>query len=812
MDSSTKRMYKLGQGTYKVTLSFPDVGENGVSYETDTLEYDKFSLTESLMNSDSLEFVGCISSYLQVQIHGANVNLEGEKVIATIDIDGQDDPMQIFVGYVKSSKTRSDLAYKELVCYDSLWKKVADKDVAEWYNSAEFPMTMKDLRDSFFEYVDIEQEETELCNDEIIISKEYAVVNRMNALDVAKSICQFNAVCGIMDGETDTFKYVMPESIDSETDEENFFYKTMQYEEYITNKIGRVEVRDDDDAESFFYGTGDNKYIVQGNMFVFGLSANTKKLVCYNIYKQIKDFQYRPVSYEACGLPFSKLGTTQTFQVLDWLDGQGARVSRSFPMLSRTLEGIQELTNKVNIKGKRNQTEFITDIRAQLDALKRTTQELKNASSQIVDYILPTDIEESGIADGSNSVVMTFSFYNSADDEKSSFYSEINFTIETTADLENDVFGDCTLTVTLTLDGQVLETITQTYGDGDFILFLNYLMRELDKGNHAFNVKFALSGGSLSAMNIISSYLLAATVVSEGHHVGPLPDDPIPYIDPTTDITIGVETTATLRNAIRAVKAVRVGRKIYIAGSAYPNLSANIQVYDIDNETITLFGVGMRSALGEVGVAPTLDGFYVLGGQSGYTQYNYNDKFDVLNETRTAKSNIFLQGDVKVCETIGSSIYFTVYNWNNTFSFGRYDMDSNSSVRITNSLPEPNASFVVNAGLYFVYSGRIDRINLNTGARTLVYTDNVGWTARVNRQSVCVMDDGVVVMFCGDYAMLYNPLTQNTKKILEGQVNLGNASWYQTYGCCAAWGSDVYIFGSNNGNDMTVKKVTVHTS
>ena len=118
MDSSTKRMYKLGQGTYKVILSFPDIGQSGITYETDALEYDKFSLTESLMNGDSLEFVGCISNILQAQIHGANANLEGEKVIASIDIDGQDDPLQIFVGYVKSSKTRSDLAYKEIVCYD----------------------------------------------------------------------------------------------------------------------------------------------------------------------------------------------------------------------------------------------------------------------------------------------------------------------------------------------------------------------------------------------------------------------------------------------------------------------------------------------------------------------------------------------------------------------------------------------------------------------------------------------------------------------------------------------------------------------
>lgn len=512
MDSSTKRMYKLGQGTYKVTLSFPNVGQSGVSYETNALEYDKFSLTESLMNGDSLEFVGCISSIMQAQIHGANANLEGEKVIVTIDIDGQDDPLQIFVGYVKSSKTRSDLAYKEIVCYDSLWKKIADKDVSQWYNSAPFPMTMKDLRDSFFEYVDIEQEEVELCNDDIVLSKEYAQVQRMNALDVAKSICQFNAVCGIM-GRDDKFKYVMPESINSSSDEENFFYKSMRYEEYITNKITRVEVRDSEDAESYAYGTGTNKYIIQGNMFIFGLSSGSKKEICQNIYDQIKDFQYRPVSYEAPALPFSEVGTTQTFQVLDWLDGQGAHVSRSFPMLSRTMEGIQTLTDKISIQGKRNQTEFITDIRAQLEALKRTTDELKNTSTKIVDYILPNDIEESNIASGGNSNIETFGFYNSSEGEKSSFYSEVNFTIAT--DSTDTSFGDCTLTVTIKLDGSTVLTEYHTYGDGRHILFLNYLLQDLIKGNHTLKVNFALSGGSMSQMDIESAYLLAASIVED---------------------------------------------------------------------------------------------------------------------------------------------------------------------------------------------------------------------------------------------------------------------------------------------------------
>lgn len=510
MNDSTKRMYKMGKGTYTVKLSFPELN---LEYNTEVFEKDKFTLTEALMNGDSLEFVGCISNCLQVQIHNANANLEGKKVIASIDIKGQNDPMQLFVGYVKSSKTRSDLAYKELVCYDSLWKKVHDVDVSPWYKTISFPMTMKTLRDSFFEYVGIEQVVKTLPNDEIILSREY-IPERMNALDVLKSICQFNAVCGIMNRQ-DKFDYISPESISDPSPEENFFYKSMQFEEYITNKIDRVEVRDDEDAETFSYGMGTNKYIIQGNMFVFGLSKASKRLVCENIYNTIKDFQYRPVSYQAVGLPFAEVGSCQQFKVLDWLNGDGEKVIRKFPLLSRTLEGIQELTDRVDIQGKRNQTEFISDVNAQIEAIRRTTQEIKNIAQRQIDYILPNDIDEAPIEDGENNDVVTFEFSNITEGEKTSMYSCLNFETETS--IAGGVYGDCDVTAKIIVDGEEVEKVECNYGDGGQCLMLNYLLRDILKGNHSLVINISTSGGRINGFNIVSSYLLATASVDSGY-------------------------------------------------------------------------------------------------------------------------------------------------------------------------------------------------------------------------------------------------------------------------------------------------------
>ena len=388
MLDTTKEMYKLGKGKKVITISFPSLN---LSYRTQNIEQDNIALDEALMSGDNIEFVGCISNVFQAQIHGASAELKNQAVVVSMDIDGQNDPVDLFKGYVYSAQTRSDLAYKEIVCYDVLHQKAANKDVASWYKGLSFPITMKNLRDSLFRYIGITQKETTLPNDNISIEKKYDP-ERLNALDIIKNICQFNGTCGIINRQG-LFEYRVPMGGDVfysaypstltypgaalfpmpndgiSLYEENFFYKSMQYEEFLTNKITRVEVRDDDKAQSYGYGNGTNKYIIQGNVFVYGLTSAQKRLVAKNIYNRVKNFQYRPCTYEAPGLPFAEVGSLQTFWAMDWLNGQGERVKRSFPLLQRTLGGIQGLTDKVTIKGKKEQTEFVSNLNVRIDLL-----------------------------------------------------------------------------------------------------------------------------------------------------------------------------------------------------------------------------------------------------------------------------------------------------------------------------------------------------------------------------------------------------------------------------------------------------------
>ena len=125
-----------------------------------------------------------------------------------------------------------------------------------------------------------------------------------------------------------------------------------------------------------------------------------------------------------------------------------------------------------------------------------STKNVKSTTKEMV-YILPTDTETGGVADGQNVDVVTFEFETKKNKNDIVMNACISFAVATTA-VSNTSYGDCEVTVTYVLDGTVEETLHATYGDGNQILALNYLMQDLSAGDHMLCINFAVSGGAIS--------------------------------------------------------------------------------------------------------------------------------------------------------------------------------------------------------------------------------------------------------------------------------------------------------------------------
>jgi len=131
------------------------------------------------------------------------------------------------------------------------------------------------------------------------------------------------------------------------------------------------------------------------------------------------------------------------------------------------------------------------------DGLSDVQGDLSNlATKMAVNYIFPYQVISGGISDGSESYVLRFRFKCDRDGDTIAFYSMIGFSVSTT--VSNDVYHDCVVIVKYFMDDSQITSANHTYGDGDMILTLNGCIPSAAAGEHTFDVKFAVSGGSLS--------------------------------------------------------------------------------------------------------------------------------------------------------------------------------------------------------------------------------------------------------------------------------------------------------------------------
>lgn len=383
------------------------------------MHQDSLRLKESVLDRGSIEFVGCIPSIFQIDIENLSEDVKGKKIeVGVFTDDYPDDVIPLFHGIVDSAEKQANRTTKQITAYDELYTK-GGKNVAAWYKALKFPVTLKEVRDSLFEYVGLVQVETELPNDSVQIKKQYNP-GTLQAVAVMKAICQINGAFGIINREGN-FEYRI---LNREEDQGAFpgglyppfypsefvgmvnggamnlndfaFYKDLKYEEYTVKPVDMVTIRNSEDSDGVVYAdggsTGSNNYIIQGNMFTYGLPDDVLLEMAEKIYRNVSGFEYIPFQSNNNGLPFVECGLDMVSYLMVDSDKYGETgeieyIQKKFYVLNRELTGIQVLRDAYSAQGEEYQTEFITDLQTQIDLLKKkNTQETQETQQQIEDY------------------------------------------------------------------------------------------------------------------------------------------------------------------------------------------------------------------------------------------------------------------------------------------------------------------------------------------------------------------------------------------------------------------------------------------
>ena len=357
-----------------------DFGDFQITNEK--LYFESFELSESLCSQKSLQFGCCESSLLKFKCRNEFGQLTNKKFDAYIVLnDISDDAFKIGTYKVNSDSLSGDKKYVNITAYDDLFD-IVNSNVAEWYNSLVFPITQKEFRDSFFEYFGIVQEDIVLIQDEMYI-EQTVNTTELSGRDVLFSICELNGVFGSINRQG-VFTYVSLGKYEGAAEIETNQYMSVEYEDFETLQIGKLQIRQEKNDIGTIVGEGENTYIVEDNFLVYGKSSGELENIASKLIEKISGVYYRPARATIRG--------NLCLEVGDPIVVQSRNKEIKTYILERTTKGIQTLKDSIQAQGTLKHSEKVNSTQRQLNQLRGKTNSLERTVEQTVSRI--TDVEK----------------------------------------------------------------------------------------------------------------------------------------------------------------------------------------------------------------------------------------------------------------------------------------------------------------------------------------------------------------------------------------------------------------------------------
>jgi|GEM_PF-2469106 len=427
-------------------VTFPEIN---LTLNRSQIRKETMEIKEAILDQESIEFVGCIASQFKLQISSIKKKLKGKKIEVSIYTDSTSDkPVKLFSGIVDSDERTGNKRSKEIKAYDMMYS-LADTDVTTWFKTQVAylkigkKLTVKKFRNELFAFIGLAQKKRTLANDSFSIKQLVNLVGtedeeeadeeeeeKIYALDLIKAICQINGVFGIINrnGEMDYRRLGVEDEDDGAypgvdpddktnglylpfvpgigvTDiitDSTFYpsYKSVTYEDYDVHGITKVYVRQSEDTKAGYAGSDKKyKYIVQGNRFTLGTTKEEKSNIATAILNKVQGVTYTPFTAECTGLPFLEVGDPVQFYVYDFEQSDKQKkdvfVLKSFYVLSRTLKGIQSLTDTLTAQGEEKQRRFVSDLGVREDVSTASLKEKTDKQDERIKSL--EDAAENGL-------------------------------------------------------------------------------------------------------------------------------------------------------------------------------------------------------------------------------------------------------------------------------------------------------------------------------------------------------------------------------------------------------------------------------
>lgn len=377
IEHTYKQLYNQDSVEKQIIIAF-----DGGEITNSDLYQKEFSLAESLCSTPELRFGSCEASEVKFKIANTMEALANKWLTVSQVLNGLSDEIFQFGKYkVASDVPSGNRNYRNITAYDAMYD-IINADVAEWYNSLAFPITQKDFRDSFFNYLDIEQEEIELIHDEILIEQTINTTT-LSGRDVVSSLCELNGVLGHIN-RNGVFVYIsLPDKAVAEEISASG-YISCEYEDFETEFISKLQIRQEQNDIGVIVGDGTNTYIIENNFLVYGKGPEELEDIAIKTFAKISTISYRPMKATLRGNPCLEVGDAVVFRT--------RTKDVSSYIFERTIKGIQALRDSFQTQGVQQYSEKVNSVQREINQLRGKTNVLEKTVEQTVAKI--ADVEK----------------------------------------------------------------------------------------------------------------------------------------------------------------------------------------------------------------------------------------------------------------------------------------------------------------------------------------------------------------------------------------------------------------------------------
>lgn len=378
---TTKNAYKSDSTLKDIEVRIPGAS---ITLTNQDILAESLELKESIESGDNLSFTGCIASSFKIECFNlVDDTLEGmwleADIVAHTEDPEDEETIPLFRGYIdKVTNTTHEEFTTEIRAYDALYK-ISNMDVTSWYNGLTFPITVKNMRNSFFARVGVTQVDDYLPNDGMTVNKTIED-KTISGAKIIKAICQINGRFGRI-GRSGKFEYVhlvegtealypredlfpaddiYPSAENALDQVSKAFYTKIAFENYRVASINKVQLVNKEGQIVGRAGSGSNAFTIENNPLIWGKTQAQLNSAATNILNTIQGLWYTPSEVSSVGLPYVECG--------DFVLMTARRSIIRAYVLTRTLKGIQALTDDYSAPGDKTQPIYVPSVQTQIDA------------------------------------------------------------------------------------------------------------------------------------------------------------------------------------------------------------------------------------------------------------------------------------------------------------------------------------------------------------------------------------------------------------------------------------------------------------